>query len=141
MSESNSENKESYLSFGKKYDIGSYYQKELLNYFKDGRIAGMECTQCNYLYFPPKKICPNCHYENKEIKWQIFSGAGTVYSYTKIHFGPAGFEDDAPYTLVVAQLDEGPKLMAKAIHELKIGDKIKIKPKIKESYITLQVDM
>ena len=37
-----------------------------------------------------------------------FSGDGEVYSYTKIMVPPDTFKDEAPYTMGVIKLDEGP---------------------------------
>jgi uncharacterized OB-fold protein len=45
-------------------------------------------------------------------KPQSLSGRGTVYSYTTVYDTPAGFEEQAPYTLALVQLDDGPMLTA-----------------------------
>lgn len=37
-----------------------------------------------------------------------FSGRGEVYSHTTVYNAPAGFEDDAPYTIALVRLEEGP---------------------------------
>ena len=41
-----------------------------------------------------------------------FSGRGTVYSYTIVLNAPEGFEEQAPYTIALVQLDEGPMVTA-----------------------------
>jgi uncharacterized OB-fold protein len=41
-----------------------------------------------------------------------FSGKGEVYSFTTIQDAPAGFEEQAPYTLALIKLDEGPMITA-----------------------------
>ena len=43
---------------------------------------------------------------------QSLSGRGTVYSYSTVYDTPAGFEEQAPYTLALVQLDDGPMLTA-----------------------------
>jgi uncharacterized protein len=41
-----------------------------------------------------------------------FAGTGTIYSYTRLQNAPEGYEDNAPYYLVMVQLDEGPLVTA-----------------------------
>ncbi len=53
---------------------------------------------------------PNCGEEAKEP--YVFSGKGTVFSYTVLQEGPAGFENTAPYTVALVQLVEGPLVTA-----------------------------
>lgn len=73
-------------------------------------LVGEECPHCSYKIFPPRDVCPNCGGEAKEP--YIFSGKGTVYSFTTLQDGPAGFENAAPYTVAIVQLDEGPMVTA-----------------------------
>jgi uncharacterized protein len=54
--------------------------------------------------------CPHCGKEAKEA-FQ-FSGKGEVYSFTKIYEPPAGYEDNAPYTVALIKLEEGPLVTA-----------------------------
>jgi uncharacterized OB-fold protein len=55
-------------------------------------------------------VCPECGGEAKEP--YTFSGQGTIYSYTTIQEGPAGFENSGPYLVALIQLDEGPVVTA-----------------------------
>jgi uncharacterized OB-fold protein len=41
-----------------------------------------------------------------------FSGRGEIYSYTTIYEPPAGFEENAPYTVALIKLVEGPLVTA-----------------------------
>jgi uncharacterized OB-fold protein len=41
-----------------------------------------------------------------------FSGRGTVYSYTTVLSAPEGFADQAPYSIALVELDEGPLVTA-----------------------------
>jgi uncharacterized OB-fold protein len=55
-------------------------------------------------------------------------------TYTKVDAAPAAFKDQAPYTLGLAELAEGPKIFAwidKAVNENRIalGMKMRVKPK------------
>ncbi len=41
-----------------------------------------------------------------------FSGRGEVYSYTTVYDAPAGYEENAPYTVALVKLEEGPMVTA-----------------------------
>ncbi|MBN2471331.1 MAG: Zn-ribbon domain-containing OB-fold protein [Anaerolineae bacterium] len=48
-----------------------------------------------------------------EVKQPYISGGkGTVLSYTIVTDAPEGFEEQAPYTLGLVKLDEGPTVLA-----------------------------
>ena len=55
-------------------------------------------------------MCPNCGDEAKDL--YTFSGKGEVYSYTTIYEAPSGFDSNAPYTVALVKLDEGPMVTA-----------------------------
>ncbi|MCC6168479.1 MAG: Zn-ribbon domain-containing OB-fold protein [Caldilineaceae bacterium] len=40
------------------------------------------------------------------------SGHGEVYTFSTMYNVPKGFEDQAPYTVAIIQLDEGPRVTA-----------------------------
>ncbi len=42
----------------------------------------------------------------------ISGGKGTVLSYTVVTDAPEGFEEQAPYTLALVRLDDGPTVLA-----------------------------
>jgi len=73
-------------------------------------LVGEICPHCHTKIFPPRDVCPECGEEAKEP--YTFSGRGAVYSYTVIQDGPAGFENSAPYTVALVQLEEGPIVTA-----------------------------
>jgi uncharacterized OB-fold protein len=73
-------------------------------------LVGEICPECNIKIFPPRDICPDCGHEAKET-FQL-SGRGEVYSFTTVYDPPAGHEAQAPYTVAVIQLEEGPRVTA-----------------------------
>lgn len=73
-------------------------------------LVGEVCPHCNAKLFPPRDICTECGQDAKtEFK---FSGRGEVYSHTTIYDAPAGYEFQAPYTVALVKLDEGPIITA-----------------------------
>lgn len=77
-------------------------------------LIGEVCPNCDHKIFPPRDICPNCHGEVKISNNNAFpfGGKGEVYSYTTIYEAPSGFETNAPYTVALVKLDEGPMVTA-----------------------------
>lgn len=73
-------------------------------------LVGEVCEHCNAKLFPPRDICPECGDEAKTL-FQ-FSGNGEVYSYTTVYEAPEGYGEQAPYTLAMVKLDEGPLITA-----------------------------
>ncbi len=73
-------------------------------------LVGEVCPHCEAKIFPPRDVCPHCGGEAKTA-FQ-FSGRGEVYSYTKIGDAPAGYEENAPYTVALVKLAEGPLVTA-----------------------------
>ena len=73
-------------------------------------LVGEVCPHCSAKIFPPRDICPECGDEAKD-DYQ-FSGRGEVYSYTTLYNAPAGYEEQAPYTVAMVQLEEGPLVTA-----------------------------
>jgi uncharacterized OB-fold protein len=73
-------------------------------------LVGEVCPHCDAKLFPPRDICPECGQEAKTL--YKFSGRGEVYSFTTVYEPPAGFEENAPYTVALVKLEEGPLITA-----------------------------
>lgn len=73
-------------------------------------LIGEVCEHCDAKLFPPRDICPECGQEAKTL-FQ-FSGKGEVYSYTTVYDAPEGYAEQAPYTLAMVKLSEGPLVTA-----------------------------
>ena len=73
-------------------------------------LVGEVCPHCENKIFPPRDVCPECGGEAKTL--YTFSGKGEVYSYTTVYEAPSGFDNNAPYTVALVKLDEGPMVTA-----------------------------
>jgi uncharacterized OB-fold protein len=73
-------------------------------------MVGEICPHCEQKIFPPRDVCPECGEEARTL--YQFSGRGQVYSYTTVYDAPAGHEDQAPYTVAMVKLEEGPMVTA-----------------------------
>jgi uncharacterized OB-fold protein len=59
----------------------------------------------------------------------VFSGKGTIYSFTVLQEVPAEFEEQAPLFLSIIQLDEGPLVIGQLTDvdgEVSIGDPVEM---------------
>jgi hypothetical protein len=58
-----------------------------------------------------------------------FAGTGEVYSFTTLQEAPEGFDEQAPYTLAIIKLDEGPMVTAQITDlddPIQIGDRVEM---------------
>ncbi len=69
------------------------------------QLVGNRCTICDAKFFPPRQVCTECR--STTFEPFRFSGKGKLYSYTTLRQAPAGFENQAPYSIGMIQLDEG----------------------------------
>ena len=69
-----------------------------------------KCQQCGNYRYPPGESCPSCM--SDKLEWVKVSGRGTVYTWTVFHqvYHPS-FAEEAPYTVVAVELDEGPRMV------------------------------
>ncbi len=91
-------------------------------------LVGEVCEHCGSKIFPPRDVCPECAEEAKT-PYQ-FSGKGEVYSYTTVYDAPEGYEEQAPYTVAIVKLDEGPLVTAQITDtdnsKVEIGQKVEM---------------
>jgi uncharacterized protein len=73
-------------------------------------LVGEVCPHCEAKIFPPRDVCPYCSGEAKTP--YTFSGKGEVFSYTTIYEPPQGYQENAPYTVALVKLSEGPMITA-----------------------------
>ena len=81
---------------------------ELYAHWARGELRLQRCSDCQTWRHPPRYLCAGCG--SPRFTWELSSGRGRVFSWTITHraVDPA-FEP--PYAIVVAELDEGPRLV------------------------------
>jgi len=107
---------------------------EFAEHLKNGKIMGTKCKKCGTVTFPPRADCEKCMASDWE--FHQYSGKAKLVTFTQISAAPTGFEDMVPYTIGVADLPEGGRVLAwvKDIEpkDLKIGMEMKLVPRIFE---------
>lgn len=100
---------------------------DFINYLEDGKVMGTKCKGCSTMFFPPRADCYQCL--SNDMEWVEVSGTGKLVTYSKLQYGPIGFDDDLPYA--IALLDYGDYKvfgrLAKEVpeDEIKIGMEMK----------------
>jgi len=103
---------------------------DFISYLEQGKIMATKCQKCGTRYFPPKMDCPKCL--ESDVEWFEIT-KGKLITYTIVHYGPSGFEDDAPYILAIGDFGDGLRVfgrLSKDIEEsaIKPGMELKVVP-------------
>jgi len=118
--------------------------KDYNNALMKGKLLGLKCNNCGVYTCPPKMTCQECASMDLEIVQ--LSGEGKVVTFTVNNVAAEGRECEAPYTIIMVELNEGPWLMGnfadldpgKITMEI-IGKKVKLGVKVlpKDKYASL----
>jgi len=111
-------------------------------HLKDGRLMATRCSQCGATSFPPRADCSVCL--SGDFEFTELSGRARLHTFTKIVAAPTGFEDVAPYTVGVVDLEEGGRAVAwfgDSIQEgeIEIGMELQVVPQIFEELEEIKV--
>lgn len=84
---------------------------------QEGQLMLPFCLDRQEFFFPPASACPLCG--ATQIDLRSASGRGRVFSWITVHqAADQAFVQDTPYTVLLVELDEGPRLLARATEEL-----------------------
>jgi len=94
------------------------HDKRYFDALAQGVFEIPQCRDCQKFHFFPRVCCPYCG--SQALQWVAPSGKGIVYSVTIVR---ARQGDD--YTVVLVDLEEGPRLMSRVVdmpvEDVKIG--------------------
>ncbi|MPY93863.1 MAG: hypothetical protein GEV08_12605 [Acidimicrobiia bacterium] len=93
---------------------------EFFRHAGGGALHLQRCDECGSFRHPPRHYCQRCF--SPRYSYVPSSGRGTVYSWVTSHFTvDRGWVAEVPYTTVVVELDEGPRLVG-ALRGLDVED-------------------
>jgi uncharacterized OB-fold protein len=93
---------------------------DFVAYLEQGKVMATKCQKCGAVHFPPKMDCPKCL--GSAVEWVEVTGTGKLLTYSIVQYGPAGFENDAPYTLAVAEFPDGVHIFSRISKDVKEAD-------------------
>jgi uncharacterized OB-fold protein len=104
---------------------------DFITHLEAGKVMATRCKKCGTSYFPPKADCPACL--SSDVEWFEVKGKGKLRSYTKVNYGPTGFEADAPYILALGGFDNDIQILARlsrdiAEKDIKVGMSLAVSP-------------
>ena len=92
---------------------------DFVDYLEKDKVMGTKCKSCGLTFFPPRADCYKCLSSNMD--WFEITGNGKLLSFSKLEYGPVGFEKDLPYTIAI--LDYGDyKVFGRLAPDLKESD-------------------
>jgi uncharacterized protein len=92
---------------------------DFIDHLEQNKVMGTKCKGCGLTFFPPRADCYKCLSGNME--WFEVTGNGRLLSFSKLEYGPVGFEKDLPYTIAI--LDYGDyKVFGRLAPDLKESD-------------------
>ena len=103
---------------------------DFIGYLEKGKVMATKCKKCGMSFFPPRADCSNCL--SSDMEWVEVSGDGTLLTFSKLQYGPVGFEGDLPYTIALAQFKDV-KVFGRISKELsddaiQVGMKLRVLP-------------
>jgi uncharacterized protein len=96
-----------------------------------GELVLQRCEGCSSFVWYPRALCPSCG--DDRLTWTQVSGEGTVYAASVHHRAPTPeLAGSTPYAVVLVDLDEGVRLMARAAgvaaDEVAVGQRVRWAP-------------
>lgn len=73
---------------------------------RKNKLMGLHCKACKNFTCPPKMTCQECGGLDLDIVQ--LKGTGKIMTFTHTFVAPLGREAEAPYIVVLVELDEGP---------------------------------
>ncbi len=83
--------------------------KEYNENLKQGRLTGLKCGDCGEVSAQPRLICARCG--GSLLETLELNGSGAIQTFTVNYVPAEGRESEAPYIVVIVELDEGPWIM------------------------------
>jgi uncharacterized OB-fold protein len=102
--------------------------REFWEGLEKGKVYASTCKKCGHTTFPPVADCSHCL--NREMEWIDIQGEGELETFTHIVIRPMSFQNHPTYTVAVAKMSSGVKVLAwltsPKLSDVKVGAKVKL---------------
>ena len=92
------------------------------------RLEAAVCDGCGKVFFPPRQVCSQCG--GQSFKPTRLADQGTLVTHTVIHVAPDQFNEETPYAIGIAEMDNGVRVTAQVVDcdpdEVQIGKRVEI---------------
>jgi uncharacterized OB-fold protein len=93
-----------------------------------GKVYASKCKKCGKITFPPTADCSHCL--NQAMEWVDIQGEGEIETFTHIVIRPASFQNHPTYTVAVARMNAGVKVLAwlasAKLGDVKVGARVRL---------------
>jgi uncharacterized protein len=83
--------------------------KEYRLALRENKLLGLKCKACGFVTAPPRLACRHCG--DTDLTIVPLSGKGKIATFTSVYLPPENRRGQAPYLVVVVELEEGPWIM------------------------------
>lgn len=94
-----------------------------------GELLLSRCGDCTRRFYYPRRLCPHCG--GSSLDMEASAGRGTVFSFSEVRvsFYGAAWESQLPYTVILVDLDEGPRMLSRLVggDAIAIGDRVRVR--------------
>ena len=110
------------------FEIPTDKLREFWDGLEKGKVYASKCKKCGRITFPPTADCSHCL--NNEVEWVDIQGEGEIETFTHVVIRPASFQKHPTYTVAVAKMNSGVKVLAwltgAKLGEAKVGAKVRL---------------
>ncbi len=111
------------------FDIPTNKTARFWDELENGKVYGTVCKKCGQKYFPPVVDCSKCL--GSDMDWIDLTGdKGQIETFTHVIVRPTSFAEHETYTVAVAKLDKGVRVLAwltgVKLGQAKVGMKVKL---------------
>jgi hypothetical protein len=112
------------------FELPTEKLREFWDGLEKGKVYASKCKKCGHITFPPTADCSNCF--NQEMEWVDIQGEGEIETFTHIVIRPPSFQNHPTYTVAVARMNAGVKVLAwlksAKLSDVKVGAKVRLAP-------------
>ena len=110
------------------FEIPTDRTQKFWDYLEKGEFRTTQCKSCGTITFPPVTDCVDC--TDSDLEWVKLDGKGEVVAFTHVIARPASFQERPPYTIAVADLVDGIKVLAwiegSEMVDVEVGMKVRL---------------
>lgn len=110
------------------FEIPTHKLAEFWEGLEGGKVYASKCANCGNISFPPVADCSLCYHSG--VRWIELENEGEIETFTHVKIRPASFVSNDSYTVAVAKMKEGMKILAWVAdaqpEDVEVGARVKL---------------